>query len=357
MANIDSWESFIRMHGGIVGARDCFEQVCDELLFKENSGRDVHRMHSAGGDGGIDIYVSNEDGSVDIYQCKFFRDHLDSSKWEQIKSSFKTLISGHSKLKLNIRTWYLCLPKQLLPDEIATYEKFKHDREQEGICIRLIDGKDLILRITEVGLADKWFGANSDLLGTSNNLIPIYLSYPTPHTSLQLKFIEYLKADLIKRGLYPRNVGSSEYSMDAPLTAISRVMTEVQGCLCVAFRRVYIENAVMKKGANVSDQIQENMSQYWYTSPFVHIEPAMAFQMKLPTLIFKEKDVAREGMLDPAIRGIYLPEFELSAEEPISAFFESQMYVQLIEQYAEKVLWTSKPINRECSVAEFFQKR
>lgn len=245
--------------------------------------------------------------------------------------------------------------KQLLADEIATYEKFKQDREQEGICIRLIDGKDLILRITEVGLADKWFGVNTDLLETGKKLVPIYLSYPTPHTSLQLKFIEYLKEDLIKRGVFPRNVGSSEYSMDAPLTAISRVMTEVQGCLCVAFRRVYIENAVMKKGANVSGQQQENMNQYWYTSPFVHIEPAIAIQMKLPTLIFKEKGVAREGMLDPAIRGFYLPEFELSAEEPISAFFESQMYVQLIEQYMEKVVWTSKPINRECSVAEFFR--
>lgn len=241
MATIDSWEAFIRMHGGIVGARDCFEQVCSELLIKENSGKDVHRINSAGGDGGIDIYISNDDESVDIYQCKFFIDHLDPSKWRQIKSSFKTLISRHSYFK--IKTWYLCLPKLLSADEIAVYEKFKQEMKCENIFIRLIDGKELILRISEAGLAEKWFNPNSDLRESYTSLLPIYLSFPTPHISLQNSFISFLKEDLMKRGFYPRTMGSSEYSMDAPLTAISRVMTEVQGCLCVAFRRVYIENA------------------------------------------------------------------------------------------------------------------
>lgn len=354
MAKINSWESFIRIHGGIVGARDCFEQVCAELLFKENIGKDVHRIDSNGGDGGIDIYVSNEDGSVDIYQCKFFRDHLDSSKWRQIKTSFDTLVSKHSKL--NIKTWNLCLPKLISSDEIAVYEIFKQEMRCENISIRLIDGKELILRITEAGLADRWFSSKSDLCESSSSLIPIYLSYPTPHTSLQESFIRALKKDLKKRGFYPRNMGTSEYSMDAPLTAISRAMIEVQGCLCVAFRRVYIENAIMKKGANVSGEKQIHREQYWYTSPFVHIEPAMAFQMQLPVLLFREKDVYCEGMLDPAIRGMYIPEFELSAEEPVSIFFESQMYVQLIEEFAKKVVRTSIPIKRDCSVAEFYQK-
>lgn len=82
----------------------------------------------------------------------------------------------------------------------------------------------------------------------------------------------------------------------------------------------------------------------------------MAFQLKLPVLLFREKDVYCEGMLDPAIRGMYIPEFELSAEEPVSTFFESQMYVQLIEEFAKKVVMTSIPVKRDSSVAEFYQE-
>ena len=46
---------------------------------------------------------------------------------------------------------YLCLPKLISSDEIAVYEIFKQEMRCENISIRLIDGKELILRITEAG--------------------------------------------------------------------------------------------------------------------------------------------------------------------------------------------------------------
>lgn len=353
MSYIDSWESFIRLHGGIVGARDCFEQACADLLYAENSGKDVHRIESAGGDGGIDVYVSNDDGTVDIYQCKFFVYHLESSKWAQIKRSFKTLIAKNPEL--NIGTWYLCLPKLMSAREISKYEEFKEKMADEGICIRLIDGENLISRMNKAGLAEKWFKPDESLTSTQR-LIPIYLSYPNPHTKLQQRFIDFLIKDLIKRGLNPRNMGSSEYSMDAPLTAISRVIAECQGCLCVAFRRIYIANATNKKGANIIGQYEEKMSGYWYSSPFSHIEPAMAYQMRLPILILKEKDVYGDGMLDASNKAPYIPEFELNADTIVEDFFNSLVYRSLIDDFTKKVIKTSKPINRECSIADFFDE-
>lgn len=73
MNTIESWDNFTRYYGGIVGARDCFELVCEDLLKRENSTCEVHRIKASRGDGGIDIHVSNGK-LVQIYQCKFFVD-------------------------------------------------------------------------------------------------------------------------------------------------------------------------------------------------------------------------------------------------------------------------------------------
>ena len=71
MNTIESWDNFTRYYGGIVGARDCFELVCEDLLKRENPTCEVHRIKASRGDGGIDIHVSNGK-LVQIYQCKFF---------------------------------------------------------------------------------------------------------------------------------------------------------------------------------------------------------------------------------------------------------------------------------------------
>ena len=42
-----------------------------------------------------------------------------------------------------------------------------------------------------------------------------------------------------------------------------------------------------------------------------HIEPAMAFQLGLPVLILREKDVVADGLLEKGIVGLYMPEFDL----------------------------------------------
>ena len=355
MANINSWETFIRIHGGIIGARDCFEQVCAELLLKENIGKDVHRIESAGGDGGIDIYISNDDNTVDIYQCKFFRDRLDASKWNQIKHSFSTMINNHTEL--HVKTWFLCLPKLISSREISQFEKFKETMRNEGIAIRLIDGENLISRIEAAGLADKWFNDNGEIRTPSKYAIPIYLSFPKPHNNVQEKFITLLEKDLKKRGFYPRNLGTSEYSMEAPLSVISRIIAESQGCLCVAFRRIYIEKAVNKKGANIKGQNATSMKGYWYTSTYSHIEPAMAYLLKLPILMMKEKDVHSEGMLEASNQGPYIPVFECNSVIEMEEFFNSEEYIQIIDSFARKTMNTIKPINRDCSFEEFFTEQ
>lgn len=334
MSRIYSWNTFEDIHGGIVGARDCFEKACAELLRKENPNREVHRIEGAGGDGGIDVAVSYGKDGVDIYQCKYYKDSLTKRKFERIQESFDTLLKKHEELK--IRNWFLCVPKTITQNEILDIEKFRSFNECRGISIRFIDGDELIDRMDNVGIARKWFSEDSDN-DILKNKIPIFLSYPKPINRLQQRFIDILQIELEKRGIYPRNMGVGEYSMDAPMVAIRRIMSETRGCLCVAFRRTYIQNGESKSGADIEGQRPSKIADVWYTSAFSQIEPAMAFQQGIPLLIFREKGVIEEGILEKGNCALYMPEIELdNMLHPIDEYFRSKEFCDLLKEFTDR---------------------
>ncbi len=86
--------------------------------------------------------------------------------------------------------------------------------------------------------------------------IPVFLSYPQPHLSVQIDFIQGIEKYLQKRGLEPRTLGVTDYDMDAPLKAIRRLMLESNGLVTIAFKRTYIAQAEVRKGANTPDSKQ-----------------------------------------------------------------------------------------------------
>ena len=87
MVLADNWYTFIGLNGGEVGARDMFEKVMEGLRRAENPGKDVHLVRASQWDGGIDVYVHQENG-IDVYQCKFFMGSMNSSRWPPVKDSF-----------------------------------------------------------------------------------------------------------------------------------------------------------------------------------------------------------------------------------------------------------------------------
>ena len=157
--------------------------------------------------------------------------------------------------------------------------------------------------------------------------IPVFLSYPKPYKKNQEKFVEKLCSYLRNRGLEPRTLGVTDYDMKAPLAGIRRLMFESNGILTIAFRRGLIEKGVVKPD---SDMGQEKVivDGKWMTSPFCHIEPAMAFQLGLPVLVFREKDVLDDGILEKGVLGLYMPEFDLDLS--IDEYFRSEEFRQLL---------------------------
>jgi len=161
--------------------------------------------------------------------------------------------------------------------------------------------------------------------------IPIFLSYPQPYLNKQRKFIEYINKYLLDRGIETRTLGVTDYDMDEPLTAIRRLMLESNGLLTIAFRRAHIEKGFGKPNSDLDEVQKYSLDDQWLTSPYCHIEPAMAFQIGLPILIFREKGVIADGVLEKGIIGIYLPEFDL--DKDISSYFESEEWKQVIGKW------------------------
>ena len=84
--------------------------------------------------------------------------------------------------------------------------------------------------------------------------ISVFLSYPKPHLKSQKDFVNKLREYLEQRGLQPRTLGVTDYDMEAPLTAIRRLMLESNGLITVAFRRNRIEKGSGKPDSDIGEK-------------------------------------------------------------------------------------------------------
>jgi hypothetical protein len=174
--------------------------------------------------------------------------------------------------------------------------------------------------------------------------IPVFLSYPKPHLQRQKGFVDAIINYLDKRGFAGRTLGVTDYGINAPLTAIRGLMVECNGIITIAFARTKVVDALAKPDSDLG-QSSTVIKQQWLTSPWCHIEPAMAFQLGLPILLLREKGVIDDGILERGVTGTYLPEFDLDV--PVEEYIESQEWKQLIgiwEGYVRRVVDSkSKP--------------
>lgn len=161
--------------------------------------------------------------------------------------------------------------------------------------------------------------------------VPIFLSYAKPHLQRQKTFAEAVEQYLRDRGIHPRTLGVGDYDTQAPLSAIRRILLESNGLLTIAFRRMHVDAGTFKKDADVSRATPISVHDIWLTSPWCHIEAAMAFQLGLPILVFREKGVHEDGILEKGVTGTYMPEFDLDDATP--DYFQAPEWRQLMAEW------------------------
>lgn len=100
---------------------DDVEHVIAVMVARENVL--ARRIRPSRGDRGLDIVVPNTDvGSVDVYQVKSFALNLGSSEKRQITKSFRRLRDHAAKTGLSVANWYLVLPLDPTPENIAWFD-------------------------------------------------------------------------------------------------------------------------------------------------------------------------------------------------------------------------------------------
>ncbi|MFI5583762.1 hypothetical protein ACIA5G_01905 [Amycolatopsis sp. NPDC051758] len=163
----------------------------------------------------------------------------------------------------------------------------------------------------------------------------IFFSFPKPYNAAQIAFIRHLSENLKSRGFFPRTLGVTDYDMDAPLRAVRRLMFESHGLLAVAFRRIYVESGTGNFRADLDHINQYPLSDVWLSTPWIHIEPAMAYQLGLPTLIMRESGVLADGLLEKGVTGLYAPEFDLTGD-PLN-YLKSSEWNQILTRWEHQV--------------------
>ncbi|MCR6481672.1 hypothetical protein M8542_02470 [Amycolatopsis sp. OK19-0408] len=163
----------------------------------------------------------------------------------------------------------------------------------------------------------------------------VFFSYPKPYNSRQMDFIRDLSRDLKRRGFFPRTLGVTDYDMDAPLKAVRRLMFESHGLLAVAFRRIYVDSGTGNFRADVEGISEVPLEGVWLSTPWVHIEPAMAYQLGLPILIMRESGVAADGILEKGVTGLYAPEFDL--DDDSSSYLDSVEWDRIVKRWEHHV--------------------
>lgn len=161
--------------------------------------------------------------------------------------------------------------------------------------------------------------------------LPVFLSISKEYTEEQKKFHQGFVDYMRNQGFEPRTVGRTDYFMDEPLSGCRMVMLESYGLVTLAFRRYYIAEGWENYGHL---KRQKPIGGEYLTSPWCHIEAAMAYQLGLPILMFREEGVSERGLLAKGITDTYLPVFHASE---FDTYFGRDDFWQLFYQWGGRV--------------------
>jgi hypothetical protein len=103
----------------------------------------------------------------------------------------------------------------------------------------------------------------------------------------------------------------------------------------VALRRIQVSEGTAKIRSSDGQLEDRALSDSWFTTPWAQIEPAMAYQLGLPILIFRERGVVAEGLLEHGVVGLYMPEIDLSRD--LESYFASPEWTQPMGQWEGRV--------------------
>lgn len=171
-------------------------------------------------------------------------------------------------------------------------------------------------------------------------MIPIFLSRPNPFTNRQADFLSHLSQFLSIQSMEGITLKAKDYNPYESLSCINGMIKRCYGIIIVAFGQSYIDNGSSKKGAihnvNFFNSEEKNINSQWITSPFCHIEGAIAFSNGIPLLIIEQEHLKIEGVLKQGTHAIHCPPIILDNAETCT-YFNNEDFLSSFTIWSEKV--------------------
>ena len=115
-----------------------------------------------------------------------------------------------------------------------------------------------------------------------------------PVTPQQEAFVRAIEERLRIEGFAPHTVNRNTFTNEAPLKAVTQLMSECCGTVVIALERSYFPAGVYKRGG--ADQ--KNLTDVKLPTPWNQIEASMAYSLGLPLLVVVESGLKNEGLLE-----------------------------------------------------------
>ena len=100
-----------------------------------------------------------------------------------------------------------------------------------------------------------------------------------------------------RRHVKLETLGGNFWSVKSPLEPVRERMEQCDGAVILALERFRSRSGVYREGSPKEQRTGIQL----FPTVWNHIEGAMAYQLRLPLLILKERPLVEEGMLDPSI--------------------------------------------------------
>lgn len=123
----------------------------------------------------------------------------------------------------------------------------------------------------------------------------IFISMGTPYNDRYLAFRDELENMLRSDcNCDPRIIGKNEYPDGNPLKKILDVMRDCQGVIVVAYERKHILKGSERRGSDNQVLLDNKV----ITTPWNHVESAMAFALGIPLYIICQSDLHEEALIE-----------------------------------------------------------
>jgi hypothetical protein len=130
--------------------------------------------------------------------------------------------------------------------------------------------------------------------------IPVFVSAPTAMNQEQRRIHDAIIETLDDLGLEERRLGQSDYPDEAPLKEVIQIARRCAGGVVLGFTQFIATTGIAKPG--IDDTPRTNVA---FPTPWNQLEAGILFSLKLPVLVFKEKDISG-GVFDNGVTDVFV---------------------------------------------------